>query len=130
MFSICSPSAEEKMMEGDGNTLGLLLELRALCDSIVERNEYAGKELHDLLQRLRNPNLHELDDQLRFRVIQKTAEYHGETLRTVAACANLGLGHAALREAARQDPNSHWLLLYPGGVAGRHEPPGMVINDK
>jgi hypothetical protein len=118
------------MEEGDGYTLGLLLELREVCARIIDRHDDAGRELHELLQRLRNPNLHELDDQLRFRVIQKTPEYYGETLRTVAACANLSLGHAALREAVRQDPKSYWLLLYPGGVAGRHEPPGMVINDK
>lgn len=117
-------------MEGDDYTLGLLLELRALCSRVIERHEDAGKELHLLLQRLRNPNLHELDDELRFRVIQKTPEYYGETLRTVAACANLGIADAALKEAARQDPKSYWLLIYPGGVAGRHEPPGMVINDK
>jgi hypothetical protein len=32
--------------------------------------------------------------------------------------------HAALQAAIKQDPKSRWMLLYPGGVAGRYDPPG------
>ena len=77
------------------------------------------------MQQLNNPNLHGLDRDLSFRVIQMSAEnYYGETLRTVSANANLSLGHAALDAAIKQDPKSRWMLLYPGGVAGRYDPPG------
>ena len=76
------------MEEGDGHTLSLLIELRELCRKIAEHNEGYACEVHRLLQQLNNPNLHELGRDLRFRVIQKTPEYYGETLRTVAACAN------------------------------------------
>jgi len=111
--------------EGDGYTLDLLLELRNLCQKIAGDNEAYAYEAHRLLQQLNNPNLHGLDRDLSFRVIQKTAEsYYGETLRVVAACANLDLGHAALQQAVKQDPKSRWMLLYPGGVAGRYDPPG------
>lgn len=118
------------MDEGDGHTLGLLVDLRELCRKIAEHNEAYAFEVHRLLQQLNNPNVHELDRDLRFRVIQRAPEYYGEQLRIVSANANLSLGHAALKEAIRQDPKSGWVLLYPGGVAGRYDPPGMVINDK
>jgi hypothetical protein len=111
--------------EGDGYTLGLLLELRKLCTKIAEENQVYTNEVHRLLQQLVNPNLHGLERDLSFRVIQRSVEgYYGETLRTVSANANLRLGHAALEAAIKQDPKSRWMLLYPGGVAGRYDPPG------
>jgi hypothetical protein len=111
--------------EGDGYTLGLLVELRKLCTKIAEENHVYTSEVHRLLQQLVNPNLHGLDRDLSYRVIQKSAEgYYGETLRTVSANANMSLGHAALQAAIKQDPKSRWMLLYPGGVAGRYDPPG------
>jgi hypothetical protein len=111
--------------EGDGYALGLLVELRKLCTKIAEENHVYTSEVHRLLQQLVNPNLHGLDRDLSYRVIQKSAEnYYGETLRTVSANANLSLGHAALDAAIKQDPKSHWMLLYPGGVARRYDPPG------
>jgi hypothetical protein len=42
----------------------------------------------------------------------------------LSANTNLQLGHAALEAAVKQDPKSLWMLLYPGGVAGRYDPPG------
>jgi hypothetical protein len=57
-------------MEGDGVTLCLLVELRELCQKIAEHNEGYAYEVHRLLQQLNNPNLHELDRDLRFRVIR------------------------------------------------------------
>ena len=111
--------------EGDGYTLGLLMELRKLCTKIAEENHVYVSEVHRILQQLVNPNLHGLDGDLSYRVIQKSAEgYYGETVRTVSANANPDLGHAALRAAIKQDPKSRWMLLYPGGVAGRYDPPG------
>jgi hypothetical protein len=48
----------------------------------------------------------------------------------VSANANLNLGRAALEAAVKSDPLSGWMLLYPGGVAGRYDPPGTKIEDK
>jgi hypothetical protein len=117
--------------EGGGSTLGLLLELRKLCHKIADDNQGYTSDVHRLLQQLVNPNLHGLDRDLSFRVFQQTAEgYYGETLRTVPRNANLILGHAAMKEAIRQDPKSCWMLLYPGGVAGRYDPPGTPPPNK
>jgi hypothetical protein len=57
--------------EGDGYTLGLLLDLRNLCTKIAENNWVYANEVHRLLQQLNNPNLHDLDRDLSFRVIQR-----------------------------------------------------------
>ena len=109
-----SPEMED---EGDGYTLRLLVELRRLCTKIAEENHVYTSEVHSPLQQLVNPNLHGLDRDLSYRVIQQSAEgYYGETLRTVSSNANLRLGHAAPEAAIKQDPKSRWMLLYPGGV--------------
>lgn len=118
------------MDEGDDHTVGLLLHLRNLCMKISEHYEEDARDLHRLLQQVNNPNLHDLDYDLSFRVVQLGPGYYGETLRTVSANANLRLGHAALEAAVKLNPNSTWLLKYRGGLAGRYDPPGTVINDK
>ena len=115
---------------GDAHTLGLLVELRALCQKIADHNDGYAHEVHRLLQQLCNPNLHDLDDELSFRVVELGPGYYGETLRTVSANANLTLGYAAFQTAVKQNPKSTWLLKYPGGVAGRYDPPGTEMSDK
>jgi hypothetical protein len=109
--------------EGDAHTLGLLVELRALCQKIANHNDGYAYEVHQLLQQLCNQNLHDLYRDLRFRVIELGPGYYGDTVRVVSANANLDLGHAALEAAVKQNPNKSWLLKYPGGVAGRYDPP-------
>jgi hypothetical protein len=116
--------------EGDAYTLGLLLDLRNLCMRIAEHHDTYAADLHRLLQQVHNPNLHDIDRELSFRVVELGPGYYGDTLRTVSANANLRLGHAALREAVKLNPNRSWLLKYPGGVAGRYDPPGMKMDDK
>ncbi len=116
--------------EGDGQSLGLLLEMRALCQAITEQNDRFAYEAHKLLQRLANPNLHGLDEKLSYRVVQREPEFYGANIRLIAACGNLTMGHVALKEAIRQDPRSGWILLSPGRVCGRYDPPGVVPNEK
>ena len=116
--------------DAEAHTLGLLADLRALCHKIAEGNDSYAHEVHRLLQQLNNPNLHGLDHELSFRVVQLAPGYYGETLRTVSANANLSLAHAALQVAVKQNTNTTWLLQYPGGVAGRYDPPGTKIEDK
>ena len=54
---------------GDALTLGLLVELRDLCQKVAYENEGFAIEVHRLLQQLTNPNLHGLDSELHFRVL-------------------------------------------------------------
>lgn len=116
--------------EGDDHTHGLLIDVRNLCLRIAEHHEKYAADLHRLLQQVHNPNLHDLDRDLSFRVVGLGPGYYGETLRTVSANASLSLGRAALEAAVKQNPSQTWLLKYPGGVAGRHDPPGTEIEDK
>lgn len=110
--------------EGDAHTLSLLLDLRNLCTRIAEHHDTYAVDLHRLLQQVHNPNLHDLDRELSFRVLELGPGYYGETLRTVSASANLTIAHGAFQAAIKQKPTSAWLLQYPGGVAGRYDPPG------
>ena len=58
--------------QGDGYTLGLLVDLRDLCTKIGDNHYRMAAELHDLLCKVANPNVHGLDKELSFRV-QQTA---------------------------------------------------------
>jgi hypothetical protein len=76
MFSLCSPQVKSPKMtddpQGDGYTLGLLVDLRDLCTKIGDNHYRMAAELHDLLREVANPNVHGLDKELSFRV-QQTA---------------------------------------------------------
>jgi hypothetical protein len=54
---------------------------------LAERYEVDAADLHRLLQQIQNPNLHDLDDKLRFRVVELGPGYNGDTLRTVLGYA-------------------------------------------
>jgi hypothetical protein len=116
--------------EGDAHTLGLLVELRALCQKIADHNDGYAIEVHRLLQQLCNPNLHGLHDELHFRVVQLGPGYYGEQLRVVSANTSSVLGHAAFNAAVKHYPNCRWMLTWGGGVAGTYDPPGMEVDDK
>ena len=68
--------------------------------SIAEHHDTYAADLHRRLQQVQNPNLHELDRELGFRVVELGPGYYGDTVRTVSANANLRLGHAAARAAS------------------------------
>jgi hypothetical protein len=55
------------------------------------------------LRQVHNPNLHDLDRDLSYRVVELGPGYYGDTLRIVSANANLSLGHAALQAAVKQN---------------------------
>jgi predicted esterase YcpF (UPF0227 family) len=97
--------------EGDAHTLSLL------CVKIAEHHATYAANLHRLLQQVHNPNLHDLDRDLSYRVVELAPGYYGDTLRIVSANANLSL-RAVLQAAVKQNPNRSWLLKYPGDVAG------------
>ena len=115
---------------GDAHTLSLLVELRMLCQKIADRNDRYALEVHRLLQQLCNPNLHGLETDLHFRLVQLGPGYYGESLRVVSASANSTFGEAALAAAIKHYPNCRWMLKWKGGVAGRYDPPGMDVSEK
>ena len=114
--------------DGEAQTLGLLFDLRKLCEKVAWENEGYAIEVHRLLQQLCNPNLHDLEKDLHFRVLQFGPGQYGQTWRVVSASANSTLGQDAFRSAVKHYPNCRWLLKWHGGVAGRYDPPGMDIE--
>ena len=113
---------------GDALTLGLLVELRDLCQKVAYENEGFAIEVHRLLQQLANPNLHGLDSELHFRVLQLGPGYYGPTLRVISANANSTMGHAAFDAAIKHNPKCRWMLKWGGGAAARYDPPGMDVE--
>jgi hypothetical protein len=66
--------------QGDGYTLGLLVDLRDLCTKIGADHYRMAAQLHDLLRKVANPNVHGLDKELSFRVQQTAHGEYGEAL--------------------------------------------------
>ena len=52
--------------QGDGYTLGLLVDLRDVCRKIGDNHYRMAAELHDLLRKVANPEVHGLDKSSRF----------------------------------------------------------------
>src|ERR1700682_619773 len=112
---------------GDGYTLGLLVDLRALCTKIGDSHYRMAAELHDLLRRVANPNVHGLDKDLTFRVQQTAFGEYGETLRTISLNGTLEVGRAAFRAAVRCYPRQRWLLLWGAYIVEKYEPEAGAI---
>src|SRR4029079_971957 len=56
--------------EGDAHTLDLLTDLRNLCDEINAAHGNFTARLNDLMRQMANPNVHGLDRELTYRVMQ------------------------------------------------------------
>jgi hypothetical protein len=82
-------------------------------------------ELHDLLRKVANPEAHDLDKELTFRVQQTAQTAHGEygeTLRTISLNGNAEVARAAFQAAVRCYPRERWLLLWGAYVVEKYEP--------
>ncbi len=106
----------------DGYALGLLVDLRDLCRKIGDTNYRMAAELHDLLRKVANPNVHDLDKELSFRVQQTTLGDQGETLRTISLNGNAEIARAAFQAAVRCYPRQRWLLLWGSYIVEKYEP--------
>ena len=108
--------------QGDGYTLGLLVDLRDLCTKIGDNHYRMAAELHDLLRKVANPNVHGLDKELSFRVQQTAHGEYGETLRTISLNGNADVARAAFQAAVRCYPHERWLLLWGSYIVEKYEP--------
>ena len=108
----------------DNYALGLLVDLRDLCRKIGDNHYSMAAELHDLLRKVANPNLHDLDKELTFRVQQKAFGEYGETLRTISLNGNAEVARAAFQAAVRSYPRERWLLLWGSYIVEKYEPKG------
>jgi hypothetical protein len=106
----------------DGYTLGLLVDLRDLCTKIGDNHYRMAAELHDLLRKVANPNVHGLDKELSFRVQQTALGEYGETLRTISLNGNAEVARAAFQAAVRCYPHERWRLLWGAYIVEKYEP--------
>jgi hypothetical protein len=80
---------------------GLLVDLRGLCRKIDDNNYRIAAELHDLLRKVARPNVHDLENELTFRVQQTEIGSHGETLHTISLEGDMEVARATFRVAVR-----------------------------
>lgn len=111
---------------GDAHTLGLLVDLRNLCRRIGEEHHRMAGELHDLLQQVQNPNVHGLDKELGFRVVQVDGdvprEQWPELYRALSLNCSITLARAAYDAACKAYPNCGIVLKWGGVVVDHYEP--------
>jgi hypothetical protein len=128
MFSVCSSQVKSPEMSDepadDGYALGLLVDLRDLCRKIGDNHYRMAAELHDLLRKVANPNVHDLDKELSFRVQQTAVGERGETLRTISLNGNAEIARAAFQAAVRSYPRERWLLFWGSYIVEKYEPKG------
>jgi hypothetical protein len=74
------------------------------------------------LRKVADPEVHDLDKELTFRVQQKAHGEHGETLRTISLNGNADVARAAFEAAVRCYPQARWLLLWGSYIIEKHEP--------
>jgi hypothetical protein len=103
-------------------TLGLLVDLRDLCQKIGDSHFRMAAELHDLLRKVAHPGVSDVDKDLTFRVQQQAFGEYGETIRTISLNGNKDVAHAAFDAAVRCYPNQRWLLLWGSYIVKKHEP--------
>ena len=110
----------------DGYALGLLVDLRDICTRIGNNHYRMAAELHALLRKVANPDVHDLDKELTFRVEQTAHGKQGETLRTISFSGNAEVARAAFDAAVRCYPRERWLLLWGAHIVKRDEPEGAA----
>ncbi len=97
--------------EGEGQlyTLGLLEQLRAECKALWGASSNAYFRVDDLLRQLANPNLHDLNSNMTFRV--ELWDRHAMHIRWVVAAANsIPVASAAFDAAIASWPDQHFTL--------------------
>lgn len=104
--------------KGDDNeavTLGILYELRAMADEIGHGHMHYASLFHDLLQKVANPNLPDVAQEMGFRVLSLqggTASHK----RVIAVCSNMDVARAAWECACKLFPDDRWLLTWGGMI--------------
>jgi hypothetical protein len=108
--------------QNDGYALGLLVDLRDICKKIGDDHYRMAAELHDLLRKVANPEVHGPDKELAFRVQQTAQGEYGEAVRTISLNGNAEVARAAFEAAVRCYPKEKWLLLLGSYVVDKYEP--------
>lgn len=115
--------------EGDAHTLDLLTDLRNLCDEINAAHGSFTARLNDLMRQVANPNVHGLDRELTYRVMQLevTDEQYPETRRAISLNGSGPVARAAFHAAVKAYPTRRWVLRWGMMVMERYDPPKGAV---
>lgn len=102
------------MEDGEAHTLMLLKELRELAEEISNGHYDYAHRFHELLQKVRNPNLPDVAKDFGFTVFSQ--DQNQSRGKTVAVCVNITIAVAAWECACKIFPNDRWLLTWGGMV--------------
>lgn len=112
----------EREKEGEALTVGLLIGVRDVCRKIADQHARLGHELHELLRQISNPNLHDVETQLTFRIEQCAPGQYGECVRVISVNGSIAVAHAAFDASVREFPSETWLLVWHSQIIRRYEP--------
>jgi hypothetical protein len=119
MFLFCSMATPADTAED--SALKILQEMRDLATEFSNENSSFAHRAHDLLNRIRYPDMAGVSDQMGYRVI--ACEVGTATqVRTIAACSNSSVALAAWEAACRVYPDYRWLLCW-GAMVSRDSKP-------
>ncbi len=111
---------------GDAHTLGLLVDLRNLCRRMGDEHHRMASELHDLLRQVQSPNVHGLDKEMGYRIMQLDEkgdpEAWPEMLRALSLNCSITLARAAFEAACKCYPSKRMILQWGSIVVDRYEP--------
>ena len=113
-------------VDGEAQTLGLLTELRELAEEISHGHMDFAHRFHELLQRVKNPNIPDVAQDFGFRVIA-CKPGTATVIRIIAVCANIQIARAAWECACKIFPDDRWILTWGGMVQYNSKPlrPGV-----
>jgi hypothetical protein len=101
--------------------LSLLTDLRDLTSKIADQHARLTYELHTLLNTVANPNIHDVEKEMRFKVEQLT-EGGRYVVRLVSLNGDLTVARAAFEMAVKTYPTEPWRLTWGMQIIAKHEP--------
>jgi hypothetical protein len=112
-------SHDDRDDDGQLHTLGLLEQLRAESGYLWRATADFYFRVDKLLQELANPNLHDINSHMPFRV--ELWDRHAQHIRwVVAATGTVHIGHAAFNAAIENWPAEHFTLRYGARLLCEH----------
>ena len=107
--------------DGEAVTLGILQELRETAEEISHGHMDYAARFHELLQKVANPNLPDVAQEMGFRVI--SLHHPSGHKRTVAFCSNMTVARAAWDCARKIFPEDRSILTWGGMIQYDSRPP-------
>ena len=116
------PKDRPKEEDGERHTLGLLLQLRELCEKAADTQDDLAWRLHELLRSISSSNTPDVAAELTFRV-EGFIGRSSMPMRTMSLNGNITVARAAYEATLKLYPNDRWILTWGGVVVADSMPP-------